>query len=49
MEITRTLNAQIPDIPEALRTVVVLWHSHTNTLVQLLQQDATHFLHRFKV
>lgn len=39
----------IPDFTEAFRTVVELWHSHANTLVQLLQQDATQSLHLLKI
>lgn len=39
----------IPHLTQAFSTVVELWHSHTNTLVQLLQQDTTYSLHLLKI
>lgn len=39
----------IPHLTQAFSTVEEMWCSHTNTLVQLLQQDATHSLHLIKI
>lgn len=39
----------IPQSTQALSTVVKLRGSHTNTLVQLLQQDTTYLLHLLKI
>lgn len=39
----------IPQSTQTLSTVVKLRRSHTNTLVQLLQQDTTYLLHLLKI
>lgn len=39
----------IPQSIQALSTVVILWRSHTNTLIQLLNKDTAYLLHLLKI
>lgn len=39
----------VPQLTQAFSSVVELWHPHTNSLVQLLQEDPTYLLHPLKI